>query len=86
MQNREQLYKYEGFLPLTRKQIIDYMKDGNQLTKRNGKFYLTGGIPVSKEVKGIQKVVKIIQKSSYSEASVGLYVYILSSMIETLET
>ena len=63
MQNREQLYKYEGFLPLTRKQIIDYMKDGNQLTKRNGKFYLTGGIPVIKEVKGIQKVFKIIQKS-----------------------
>ena len=29
---------------------------------------------------------KIIQKSAYSEEAVGLYVYVLSSMIETLET
>ena len=35
---------------------------------------------------GITYRFKIIQKSAYSETSVGLFVYILSSMIETLET
>lgn len=35
---------------------------------------------------GITYRFKIIQKSAYSEASVGLYTYILSAMIETLET
>lgn len=69
MQHSEQLYSYDGLKPLTRKQIIDYMKDGNHLTKREGKYFLTGGIPVYKEVKGVKKLVKVLQRgySGYDE-------------------
>lgn len=69
MNNAEQLYRYDGLMPLTRKQIIDYMKDGNHLTKRDSKYFLTGGIPVYKEVKGVKKVTKVLQRgySGYDE-------------------
>lgn len=65
----EQLYKFEGLLPMTRKQIIAYMKDGNHLTKKNGKYFLTGGIPFYITKKGIQKVIKLTQEcySGYEE-------------------
>ena len=69
MQLNEQLYRFEGLKPLTRKQIIDYMKDGSHLTKRRGGYFLTGGVPLYKDVKGVRKVTKVLQKgySGYDE-------------------
>lgn len=69
MQNKEQYYRFEGLLPMTKEQIISYMKNGNHLTKRRGKFFLTGGIPVYSEKKGVQTVKRVLQReySGYEE-------------------
>lgn len=38
-------YKVYGLMPMTKHQIIEYMKSGNELTKTKGGYLLTGGTP-----------------------------------------
>lgn len=45
-------YRIYGLLPMTKHQMIEYLKSGNELTKVKGGYLLTGGIPyINKEGK-----------------------------------
>ena len=59
-------------------------KDTTEVYSDNGDLQVGDEVQYTRA--GITYRFKIIQKSAYSETSVGLFVYILSSMIETLET
>lgn len=59
-------------------------RDTTEVYSDNGELQVGDEVQYTRS--GITYRFKIIQKSGYSEATVGLFVYVLSSMIETIET